>query len=63
MYTELQPIALLKENALTATNILLMHTVGGLAQIVVAAILVRTLLILRREGKVPQGFFSIAALI
>jgi hypothetical protein len=60
---EILPIAILRENALTAVRILLMHTMGAFAQVAVSVILVLTLLGLRREGKIPKGFVSIAALI
>lgn len=60
---EVQTINLIRQNVLAATNVLLMHTIGGIAQIVVTLMLVRTLVSLHREDRVPKGFFPIAALI
>lgn len=54
---------LIRQNALAATNILLIHTVGALAQIAVALLLVWTLVKLRREGQLPRGFLAVAVLI
>lgn len=45
------------------TSILLLHTVGGIAQVAVAFILVRAVYLLSRNGDVPRGFVPIAALM
>lgn len=59
---DLRPSIFLDENMADA-NILLLHTVGGVAQVAVSAILVRALYLLRRKGKTPKGFFPIAVLM
>lgn len=45
------------------TNILLLHTVGEIAQGAVAFILVRAVYLLSRNGEAPRGFVPIAALM